>query len=149
KIKRLMGLMPPGSAKSTYTSIVFPVHVMGRFPNHQVIVTSYGTTLPRRSCRRARGMAKQKIYKETFNASLPKESAAADEWALSNGSEYMGVGILSGITGNRADGVVWDDLIKGRENADSELIRQKTWDAYFDDVLTRKKPDAWEIGITT
>ena len=26
-----MGLMPPGSAKSTYTSIVFPVHVMGRF----------------------------------------------------------------------------------------------------------------------
>ena len=32
EIKRLMGLMPPGSAKSTYTSIVFPVHVMGRFP---------------------------------------------------------------------------------------------------------------------
>ena len=34
EIKRLMGLMPPGSAKSTYTSIVFPVHVMGRFPGH-------------------------------------------------------------------------------------------------------------------
>ena len=28
-------------------------------------------------------------------------------------------------------------------------MRQKTWDAYFDDLLTRKKPDAWEIGITT
>src|SRR5215213_3221036 len=48
KIKRLMGLMPPGSAKSTYTSIVFPVHVMGRCPGHQVIVTSYGTQLPRK-----------------------------------------------------------------------------------------------------
>ena len=37
EIKRLMGLMPPGSAKSTYTSILFPVHVMGRCesPNHQ------------------------------------------------------------------------------------------------------------------
>ena len=28
-------------------------------------------------------------------------------------------------------------------------MRQKTWDAYFDDLLTRKKPNAWEIGITT
>ena len=149
EIKRLMGLMPPGSAKSTYTSIVFPVHVMGRYPGHQVIVTSYGMDLPRKFGRRARGMVKQKAYKEIFNVSLSKESAAADEWALSNGSEFMGVGILSGITGNRADGVVWDDLIKGRENADSALMRQKTWDAYFDDVLTRKKPDAWEIGITT
>jgi len=149
KIKRLLGLMPPGSAKSTYTSIVFPVHMMGRRPNHQVIVTSYGTELPRRWGRRARSIVKQPLYKEIFNAQLSKESAAADEWALTNGSEYMGAGILSGITGNRADGVVWDDLIKGRENADSELMRQKTWDAYFDDVLTRKKPDAWEIGITT
>jgi predicted phage terminase large subunit-like protein len=149
KITRLMGLMPPGSAKSTYTSIVFPVHVMGRFPGHQVIVTSYGMDLPRKFGRRARSMVKQKAYKEIFNASLSKESAAADEWALSNGSEFMGAGILSGITGNRADGVVWDDLIKGREDADSALMRQKTWEAYFDDVLTRKKPDAWEIGITT
>ena len=148
-IKRLMGLMPPGSAKSTYTSIVFPVHVMGRRPNTQVIVTSYGTELPRRWGRRARSIVKQPLYKQIFNAQLSKESSAADEWALSNGSEYMGAGILSGITGNRADGVVWDDLIKGRENADSELMRNKTWDAYFDDVLTRKKPDAWEIGITT
>ena len=61
----------------------------------------------------------------------------------------MGAGLLTGITGNRADGVVWDDLIKGREAADSSLMRQKTWDAYFDDLLTRKKPNAWEIGITT
>ena len=76
-------------------------------------------------------------------------SKAADNFALTNGSEYMGAGILAGITGNRADGVVWDDLIKGRDDADSQNIRQKTWEAYFDDVLTRKKPHAWEIGITT
>ena len=70
---------------------------------------------------------------------------AVDEWALSNGSEWMAAGILTGITGNRADGIVWDDLIKGREQADSELVRAKTWDAYVDDFLTRKKPNAFEI----
>jgi predicted phage terminase large subunit-like protein len=149
EIKRLMGLMPPGSAKSTYTSVVFPVHVMGRFENTQVLVASYGGGLPRKWGRKARSIARQDIYTEIFDAELTKGNAAVDSFSLTNGSEFMGAGILSGITGNRADGIVWDDLIKGRDQADSALMRQKTWDAYFDDLLTRKKPNAWEIGITT
>jgi predicted phage terminase large subunit-like protein len=148
-IRRLMGLMPPGSAKSTYTSILFPVHVMGRFAGRQVLIASYGALLPRKFGRRARSIIRQETYRGIFNTALSKESAAADQFALTNGSEYMGAGILAGITGNRADGVVWDDLIKGRDQADSRLIRDKTWDAYIDDLLTRKKPGAWEIGITT
>ena len=98
----------------------------------------------------ARASCGRRPIAEIFDTALSKESAAADEWALTNGSEYMGAGMLAGITGNRADGVVWDDLIKGREQADSQADpRQKTWDAYIDDLLTRKKPGAWEIGITT
>jgi predicted phage terminase large subunit-like protein len=148
-LKRLMGLMPPGSAKSTYTSVVFPVHVMGRFKDTQVLVASYGSGLPRKWGRKARSVVRQPRYRAVFGAELTKEASAAESFALTNGSEYMGAGILSGITGNRADGIVWDDLIKGRDQADSALIRQKTWDAYIDDLLTRKKPNAWEIGITT
>src|ERR1700761_3541657 len=62
KIKRLMGLMPPGSAKSIYTSVVFPTHVMGRFKGTNVIVASYGSELPRKFGRRARSITQQKIY---------------------------------------------------------------------------------------
>ena len=144
-----MGLMPPGSAKSTYTSIVFPVHVMGRFAGRQVLVASYGALCRASSAAGRAAIIRQETYRGIFNTALSKESAAADQFALTNGSEYMGAGILAGITGNRADGVVWDDLIKGRDQADSKLIRDKTWDAYIDDLLTRKKPGAWEIGITT
>jgi hypothetical protein len=149
EIKRLMGLMPPGSAKSTYTSVVFPVHTMGRFAGTQVIVANYGAELPRKWGRKARAIARQSNFHRIFSTQLSRESTAADAWALQNGSEYMGAGLLAGITGNRADGVIWDDLIKGREQADSAGIRQKTWEAYCDDLLTRKKPLAWEIGITT
>lgn len=143
-----MGLLPPGSGKSIYTSVVFPTHVMGRFRGTNVIVASYGSELPRKFGRRARSITQQKIYQRIFDANLSEESKAADEWALDNGSEWMGAGILTGITGNRGDGIIWDDLLKGREQADSPVIRQKTWDAYTDDLLTRKKPQAWEIGVT-
>lgn len=149
EIMRLMGLMPPGSAKSTYTSVVLPTHFMGRYPRSSVIVASYGSDLPRKFGRRARSIVKQPVYKRVFSTSLAAESTAADEWALDNGSEWMAAGILTGITGNRVDLVIWDDLIKGREQADSDVIRDKTWDAYFDDLLTRKKPHAREVGITT
>lgn len=149
KIKRLLGLLPPGSGKSIYSSVVFPTHYMGRFRGSSIIVASYGSELPRKFGRRARSIVQQPIYNRIFNTSLSEESKAADEWALTNGSEWMAAGILTGITGNRADGIVWDDLLKGREQADSDLIRQKTWDAYIDDLLTRKKPKAFEIGVTT
>lgn len=149
KIKRLMGLMPPGSAKSIYTSVVFPTHYLGRFPGRSIIVASYGSDLPRKFGRRARSIVTQPIYRRIFDATLSEESAAVDEWALTNGSEWMARGILTGITGNRVDGIIWDDLIKGREQADSDIIRNKTWDAYIDDLQTRRKPHAFEIGINT
>ena len=144
-----MGLMPPGSSKSIYTSVVFPTHFLGRFPKKSVILTSYDSDLPKKFGRRARSIVQQGVYRRIFDAGLSDDSAAADQWMLTNGSEWMGAGIMSGITGNRADGVIWDDPIKGREQAESDTIRKKTWDAYNDDLLTRKKPNAFEVGITT
>lgn len=149
KIKRLMGLMPPGSAKSSYSSVVFPTHYLGRFPKTSVIIASYGSDLPKKFGRRARSIVNQQIYQRIFDAKLSDESGAVDEWALTNGSEWMAAGILTGITGNRVDGVIWDDLIKGREAADSEVIREKTWNEYLESLMTRKKPNGWEVGIST
>lgn len=122
---------------------------MGRFRSSSIIVASYGSELPRKFGRRARSITTQEMYQRIFDTTLSEDSKAADEWALTNGSEWMAAGILTGITGNRADGIIWDDLIKGREQADSPIVRQKTWDAYMEDLLTRKKPKAFEIGVTT
>lgn len=141
--------MPPGSGKSLLTSVVFPAHFLGRFPKSQIILAMYGSDIARKQGRRSRSIISQPIYQRIFDAVLSEESSAADEWALSNGSEWMAAGILTGITGNRADGIIWDDLIKGRAEAESEVIRQKTFDEYLESLLTRKKPHAFEIGVTT
>lgn len=146
---RLMLFMPPGSAKSTYGSQVVPAYILGLKRNYRVIGVSYNSELARKMGRRTRSIVKQQAYQSLFSTSLSKDSSAADEWALENGSEYMGGGILSGITGNRADLVVIDDPIRGRQDADSEKVRKNVMDAYQDDVLTRLKPGGSVIIIQT
>lgn len=137
---RTMLFLPPGSAKSTYATVVGPTWAMGTKPGFRVIGVSYGSDLARKFGRRMRSIAKQPAFQNLFKTALSADSSAADEWALANGAEYMGGGILSGITGNRADFIPIDDPIKGRQDADSEVVRKRTVEAYQDDVLTRLKP---------
>lgn len=146
---RLMVFMPPGAAKSTYCSVVAPSYLMGREPDRRFILASYGSDLARRHGRRARQVVKSPGFASIFGCSLSASTSAADEWALTNGSEYLAGGILSGITGNRAHGLFIDDPVKGREQADSPTIRAKTWDAYTDDLLTRLIPGGFVILVQT
>jgi predicted phage terminase large subunit-like protein len=149
QIKRLMIFMPPGSAKSTYASVVFPTWFMGWKPGAKIILSSYATDIARKQGRRARQIVRSSRFRPIFNATLSADTSAADEWSLSNGSEFMAGGIMAGVTGNRAHGIIIDDPIAGREEADSEAIRKKTKEAYQDDLRTRLIPGGWEIIIQT
>ncbi|MDR6389218.1 terminase large subunit domain-containing protein [Paraburkholderia phenoliruptrix] len=146
---RAMFFMPPGSAKSTYASVVFPSRYLGAEKNRKVILASYGDDLARKMGRRTRSIIKQKRFKGIYGCELTTESSAAQEFSLTNGSEYIATGILGGVTGNRANGIIIDDPVKGREQADSPTIRDKTWDAYNDDLKTRLIPGGWVVIIQT
>jgi hypothetical protein len=146
---RLMVLMPPGAAKSTYCSVVLPAWAMGREAGTRVLLACYGSDLARKHGRRARQLVRSARYRDIFETSLRRDQSAAEEWALTNGSEYLAAGILAGITGNRAHGLVIDDPVKGREEAESELIRARTRAAYEDDLMTRLVPGGWIILIQT
>ena len=148
-VKRAMFFLPPGSAKSTYGSVVFPAWFMGRKKRRNVGVATYAADLARKMGRRMRSVVKQPVYREIFGTSLSAESAAANEWALDNGNEFMGNGILAGWTGNRLDGLVVDDPIKGRKDAESETVRKSTLEAYQDDLTTRLKPNGWVLICQT
>src|SRR5947209_17587635 len=54
KSKRLAIFMPPGSAKSTYTSTLFPPHYIGRHAQNCIITASYGQKLSERFGKRCR-----------------------------------------------------------------------------------------------
>jgi len=149
RVKRAMFFLPPGSAKSTYASVLFPPYFLGRKKGRTCIVATYGSEFARKLGRRARSVIQQRVFREIFGACLDPSSAAADEWLLTNGNEYMAGGIRSGIMGNRADLLVIDDPIKGREQAESDGVRESTRDAYQDDLLTRLKPGGAVIIVQT
>lgn len=146
---RLMLFMPPGSAKSTYASVVFPTAYLGAAPNRKIILACYGDDLARKMGRRTRSIIKQPRYKGIFGTELSAESSAANDFTLTNGSEFMGCGILGGITGNRAHGIIIDDPIKGRAQANSDTVRSSTHEAYEDDINTRLLPGGWQVLIQT
>lgn len=140
EIRRVMLFLPPGSAKSTYASVVFPPWYMGRNPRSNIIAVSYASDLAKKFGRRCRSIVRSREYQNVFGVGLTGDNAAVDDWSLDNQATYMAGGILSGITGNRADAIVIDDPVKGREDADSEVIRNKTWDAFLADIRSRLKP---------
>lgn len=146
---RLMIMAPPGSAKSTYASVVGPTWYLGQEADRRVILASYGDDLARKHGRRTRQLLRSPEAVGILQCTLDPESRAADEFGLTNGSEYIACGIMAGITGNRAHGIIIDDPIKGREQADSQVIRDRTYDAYQDDLLTRLIPGGWLVLINT
>lgn len=146
----LMLLLPPGSAKSTYADVVFVPWFMARYPRRNVILASYASNIARKQGRRARQLIRSKSFVNLFpDVGLSAASSAADEWALTTGGEYMAGGLLGGLTGNRAALGILDDPIAGREEAESETVRQKTWDAYIDDFCSRLIPGAPQVMILT
>lgn len=149
EIPRLMVFMPPGSAKSTYGTVTFPTWFMGRKPGRNVITASYGSTLAMKFGRKCRQITASRQFGELFGCTLNADNRAADDWSLTNGSTFMSGGIQSGITGNRADGVVIDDPLKGRADADSETIREKVWEEYKSSLRTRLKPRGFIVIIQT
>lgn len=149
EIRRLMIFMPPGSAKSSYATVVFPTWCMGKKAKRNIICTSYGSTLAQKFGRKSRQITRSKQYNEIFKTTLTADNKAADDWSITNESTYMAAGILAGITGNRADGLIIDDPIKGRADSDSETIRDKVWEAYKTDLRTRLKPNGFIAIIQT
>jgi predicted phage terminase large subunit-like protein len=149
EIKRLMVFMPPGSAKSTYGSVLFPSWYMGRNKNKSVIAGSHNGELAERFGRKVRNYVDGSEFNAVFGFGLADDNKAAARWETTEGGEYFAVGVGGSVTGRRADLGIIDDPVKGREEADSETIREKVWEWYKADFFTRLKPNAAIVLIQT
>lgn len=147
EIDRLAVFMPPGSAKSTYASSLFPAWYLANHPQDAVIAASHTQELADHWGRRVRNLIGQEGL--TLGIQLAPDSTAAGRWELASGGAYFAAGVGGSITGRRADLAIIDDPVKSRQDADSEHVRNRTWDWYRADLYTRLKPGARIVLIQT
>lgn len=148
-LDKLMVWMPPGSAKSSYTSVMFPPWFMGRNPENSILGISNTTDLAERFSRRSRNIVSLPRFKNVFGFGCSEDSSAAGSWENEKGGEFFAAGMGSAVAGRRADLGLIDDPLRSREEADSERMREKQWEWYLNDFQTRLKPGGRQVVIQT
>jgi hypothetical protein len=144
---RLMILMPPGSAKSTYASVVFPAWWFTQHPQSSIIFASHSRDLAEHFSRRVRTLIGEK--QKYLGYRVVHDHRSVNAWTTSSGGEYISVGVRGAITGHRADLVIIDDPVRSQADAESSRQRKHIWDWYKSDVTTRLKPSGRVVLIMT
>lgn len=147
EIDRLMVLAPPGSAKSTYISTLFPAWWFAQHPQSAVIAASHTSELAERFGRKVRNLITE--HSSLLGYTLAADNAAAGRWENSRGGEYFAAGVMGPITGRRADLAIIDDPVKSRQEADSATVQERTWEWWQSDLSTRLKPGARVVLVMT
>jgi predicted phage terminase large subunit-like protein len=99
---------------------------------------TFGDTLAQQTSRVVRRLVR------TAGVPLDPEAQSVHDWrtilggglkATTTGGEVTGRGCNSGM-------IICDDIVKGREQAESKLVRDKAWDWFRDDIMSRLEPGA-------
>lgn len=145
EVKRLALFLPPGSAKSTYASDLFPAWYLAQGQGRAIIAASNTADLAHSFSRRVRSRIRE--HGATLGYQLERE--AEELWTTTNGGQYRAAGVGGVITGLRADLALIDDPVRSREDADSETRRNRVWEWFQNDLTTRLKPGAGVVLVQT
>jgi predicted phage terminase large subunit-like protein len=135
---------PPGMAKSTTINHGL-AWLIENDPGNLNATTSYGGELAGDNSTAAR-----ELVKASDRSSLNHRINRIDQWRTLAGGGLCATGVGGAITGKRVTGLlVCDDLIKGREAAESKTQRDKTWNWFKSDAYSRMTKGASCIVVST
>lgn len=146
---RLLIAAPPRHGKSEIVSRRFPVWHLGRAPEHEVVVASYGQSLADRMSRNARGVREWASEWWPHLSPRPGGTDGVELWEIAGGGSYKAVGVGGALTGDGAHVLVIDDPFKNREEADSETIREARWLWFTETAYTRLAPGGGVLAMAT
>jgi predicted phage terminase large subunit-like protein len=158
RCKRLMILAPPGSAKTTYTSRLFPAWYFAFRPRSSIIACSHTQGLSelnsgfvQRFVRENAEITGYNLIKDPSDTSstAPQGSISKERWYTDNHCAFRAGSVGSAILGFRCNLAIIDDPIAGRAEAESETYRESTWQWFVNDLVTRLTPDGAIILIMT
>lgn len=152
---KLMLNMPVRHGKSFLVSTCFPLYYMCRDPRRKILASSYGAELATTLGKDVRNLAMEPVLKQIFpDFELAKDSQAANDWRTTQSGKYYACGVDGSTSGRPANLLIWDDLLKNKEEANSPTKRNKAWSHYTSALVKRLEPEvnnrpAIEIGVMT
>lgn len=149
--------VPPQHGKSQAV-VDFVSWYMGKNPDLRTILGSFSDRLGKR----ANKAIKRTMCTNKYQAVFPNtrlSNGKADERDVSKSDTFFEVvgqigsfrntTVGGSVTGESLDIGIIDDPVKGRKEANSELVREKTWDWFTDDFGTRFQENSALLLVLT
>lgn len=149
KSRRIIIELPPRNGKSNLATLLFPAWVLGKNPDIPIIVTSYAAELSEDFGRKTRDIMNSDAYRAIFETRLRDDSKAKGKWLTKENGGYTAAGVGGPITGKGFKIGIVDDPFKNREEAESELMREKVWDWWTSTFYTRQEGVSLIVVIMT
>lgn len=141
--------LPPGSAKSTYISVILPTFLLAQDPTLNILCISNSESLAEDFARRRRTLMRSEQWQKLAQTTLAPDAQSLGSMSTVKGGVIYAAGCGSTITGLRADWIIMDDLVKGFEQANSITQLDKIWNWLLSDARSRLKPHGRELIVAT
>jgi len=160
KIKRLIISVPPQHGKSEGSSRRIPPFLLGKNPNLSIALASYNSEFAKKFNRQVQRIIDSKEYYKLFPETSLNSSnvvSVSGSWlrnsvefeVVNQKGSFKVVGVGGGLTGNKVDVMIMDDLYKDYQDATSPTISESVWDWYTTVVRSRFHNDSQELIVFT
>lgn len=155
QIKRLVINIPPGYAKSTICSVMFPAWVWTRYakseegkvtqgPSARLLFTSYSDSFAERDSRKTRNLLQSEWYQRRWPLGVIGDRSM--EFENDKGGLRFASGISGGVTGKHFHYALTDDPLKAQD-AHSRAERERVIRFWSETLSTRMFPGGVRIVV--
>jgi predicted phage terminase large subunit-like protein len=139
---------PPQEGKSQRVSRRYPEWLLAHNPGLRVAIVSYESEI---AVRWGRQIKRDLAHadRRLLDVRIQPDSSAAGRWDTPEGGGVFCTGIGGPLTGRPVDVLVIDDPVKGREQAESEVYRNRAWEWWESVAMPRLAPGGVVVLMQT
>ncbi len=126
KLRRLVVNQPPRTLKSFLGTIAFSAWMLGQDPTTEIIIVCHDARLAETHADKIRRLLRSDFFQGLFpNTRLRSDFSGRDQFKTEAGGGVMALSIASGVTGQGADMIIFDDPLdagKAGSNLEREVV---------------------------
>ena len=127
---------------SDQVSRYLPAWFLGQFPDAEVMETGYAADLVQGFSRDVKGIISDERYGMVFSGTTfdPLSNNAGERRIAGRTGKLYAIGRGGAAAGRGCALLIVDDMLKNREEAESQTVRDSAWASFTNDFMTRLAP---------